>query len=369
MGIYLISTSKFEMPAPLAKGLVITVTILLAAGIAVYESPHVKQWVRNSRRKIAIALHNLGDEINPQERSADRRQAEVISMREELGEEAEARRNKAREEILRRASILEARKNKSSSGPTGSFDDLVDKDGRLKAQSKQPQQPLPKAKDIEPQAQASGVQVTNPDTVHLRSRTCSDLSTSISDVGPKISAEHRQTILDIIDIDRIRTTLNSETSSHHPSESLVDLTPTSENPAMDFPSFSHSEVQGQGQQEDPTSQSSYFSLASSQHTEDDEPDFYYARPPRADQNCTAPPHPPLYESENPFADQQGSHTIQSVSSAPSIASSFSHIQNNAFERMSDGTLSELESVHDGTHTPASWSEVGSVVSSNDGNHH
>ncbi|OJD25083.1 hypothetical protein ACJ73_03551 [Blastomyces percursus] len=361
------------MPAPLAKGLVITVTILLAAGIAVYESPHVKQWVRNSRRKIAIALHNLGDEINPQERSTDRRPADDISMSEDLGEEAEARRKKAREEILRRASILEARKNRSSSGSVGSFDDLVDKYGRLKAQSTQPQQPLPK--DIKPQAHASGVQVTNPDTVHLRSGAFSDLSTSISDMAPKISAEHLQAILDNIDRDRIRTTLNSETSSHHPSESLVDLTPTSENPGMDFPNFAHSDIQGQdqdqgqSQQEDPTSQSSYFSLASSQHTEDGEPDFYYARPPQADQNSTAPLHPLQYESENPFADQQRSHTIQSVSSAPSIASSLSHIQNDPFERMSDGTLSDLESVHDGTHTPASWSEVGSVVSSNDGNHH
>ncbi|PGH10037.1 hypothetical protein GX51_00304 [Blastomyces parvus] len=357
------------MPAPLAKGLVITVTILLAAGIAVYESPQVKQWVRNSRRKIALALHNLGDEINPQERSTDRRLAEDISMSEELGEEAEARRKKAREEILRRASILEARKNKSSSGSISSFDDLVDKDGRLKAQPKQPQQPLPK--DVEPQAQASGAQVINPDTVHLRSGAFSDLSKSISDMAPKISAEHRQAILDNIDRDRIRTTLNSETSSHHPSESLVDLTPTSEHPGMDFTDFAHSEVQsrGQSQQEDPISQSSYFSLASSQHTEDGEPDFYYARPPQTDQNSTAPQPPPQYESENPFADREGSHTIQSVSSAPSIASSLSHIQNDAFERMSDGTLSDLESVHDGTHTPASWSEVGSVVSSNDGNHH
>ncbi|KLJ11115.1 hypothetical protein EMPG_13566 [Blastomyces silverae] len=358
------------MPAPLAKGLVITVTILVAAGIAVYESPHVKQWLRNSRRKIAIALHSLGDEINPQERSTDRRPAADISMSEELGEEAEARRKKAREQILRRASILEARKNRSSSGSVGSFDDIVDKDGRLKAQSKQPQQPL--SKDVESQAQASGVQVANPDTVHLRSGAFSDLSTSISDMAPKISAEHRQAILDNIDRDRIRTSLNSETSSHHPSESLVDLTPTSEHPGMDFTDFAHSEIQGQGQsqREDPTSQSSYFSLAASQHTEDGEPDFYYARPPpAADQNSTAPPHPPQYESENPFADQQGSHTIQSVSSAPSIASSLSHIQNEPFERMSDGTLSDLESVHDGTHTPASWSEVGSVVSSNDGNHH
>ncbi|KKZ65300.1 hypothetical protein EMCG_08816 [[Emmonsia] crescens] len=360
------------MPAPLAKGLVITVTILLAAGFAVYENPQVKQWVRNSRRRIAIALHSLGDEINPQERSTDRRRStEDISMSEELGEEAEARRQKARQEILRRASILEARKNKSSSGSVSSFDDLVDKDGRLKAQSKQSKQSQqPSPKEGESQAQASGVEVTNSDTIHLRSGAISDLSKSISDLAPKISPEHRQAILDTIDRDRTCTTLHSETSSNHPSESLVDLTPTSEYPGMDFTQSEHSEIQsqGQGQREEPTSQSSYFSLASSQHTEDGDPDFYYARPPQTDQNTTAP-NPPQHESENPFADQQGSHTIQSVSSAPSVTSSFSHIQNDPFDPMSDGTLSDLESIQDGTHTPASWSEVGSVVSSNDDNHH
>ncbi|QSS53502.1 hypothetical protein I7I53_00781 [Histoplasma capsulatum var. duboisii H88] len=356
--------AELEMPAPLAKGLVITVTILLAAGYAVYENPQVKQWVRNSRRRIAIALHNLGDEINPQERSTDRRPAEDISMSEELSEEAEARRQKARSEISRRASVLEARKNKSALGSVGSFDSLVDKDGRLKAPSKHCQQPL--LKEGESQAQASGVQVTNSDTVHLRPAVFSDLSNSISEMAPeKALAEYRQTLLNAID-----RPPHSETSSHHPSESLVDLTPTSEAPGMDFAWSAHSEIQGHGQsqQEDPTSQSSYFSLASSQNTGDGEPDFYYARPPQPDQNITAM-QLPQYESENPFVDQQESHTIQSVSSTPSVASSLSHIQNDPLESMSDRTLSDLESIHDGIHTPASWSEVGSVVSSNDGNNH
>ncbi|OAX77760.1 hypothetical protein ACJ72_07936 [Emergomyces africanus] len=357
------------------EGLVITVTILLAAGLAVYENPEVKQWVRNSRRRIAIALHSLGDEINPQERATDPDSAEDISMSEELGEEAEARRQKAREEILRRTLILEARKKKSSSGSISSFDDLVDKDGRLKAQSKQSQEPGPK--EGESQAQASGVQVANSDTVHLRSGAFSDLSKSISDMAPKISPEYRQAILDTIERDRIHTALQSEASSNHPSESLVDLTPTSELPGMDFTHSTHSEThsqgqgqeQGQGRGEDHLSQSNYFSLASSQHTEDGEPDFYYARPPQTDHNTTLP-NLSQHDSENPFADQPGSsNSVQSVSSAPSVASSLSHIQHDRLDLMSDGTLSDLESIHDGTLTPASWSEVGSVVSSNDGNHH
>ena len=36
-----------------------------AAAIAVYESPQARQFAEDLRRKIAIALHSLGDEINP----------------------------------------------------------------------------------------------------------------------------------------------------------------------------------------------------------------------------------------------------------------------------------------------------------------
>lgn len=63
-------------------GLVITVSALVAAGIAVYESPQFRQWVDNSRRKIAVALHNLGDEIQPRNATSPARQD--ISMTEEV---------------------------------------------------------------------------------------------------------------------------------------------------------------------------------------------------------------------------------------------------------------------------------------------
>ena len=40
-------------------------TICKAAAIAVYESPQARQFAEDVRRRIAIALHSLGDEINP----------------------------------------------------------------------------------------------------------------------------------------------------------------------------------------------------------------------------------------------------------------------------------------------------------------
>lgn len=53
------------MPAPLAKGIIIAASVLVAAGIAIYENPQVRQWVDQSRRKIAVALHSLGDDVQP----------------------------------------------------------------------------------------------------------------------------------------------------------------------------------------------------------------------------------------------------------------------------------------------------------------
>ncbi|KUJ10252.1 uncharacterized protein LY89DRAFT_710629 [Mollisia scopiformis] len=55
-------------PNPAAVGVVVAVSIVAAAAIAVYESPQARQFAEDVRRKIAIALHSLGDEINPQSR-------------------------------------------------------------------------------------------------------------------------------------------------------------------------------------------------------------------------------------------------------------------------------------------------------------
>ncbi|KAF4634951.1 hypothetical protein G7Y89_g3160 [Cudoniella acicularis] len=53
------------MPAVVAKGAIIVVSVAVAAAIAVYESPQARQFAEDVRRRIAIALHSLGDEINP----------------------------------------------------------------------------------------------------------------------------------------------------------------------------------------------------------------------------------------------------------------------------------------------------------------
>ena len=315
------------------SGIIITVSVLIAAGIAVYESPQFRRWISNSRRKIAVALHSIGDEIHPRDQSRPLR--EDISMTEEVGEAAEERRRKAREEIKRRAALLEARRRKKT-GPAGTFDELVDKDGNLRKSGvfEDDEDPLAKSTAVDTTGGAQAVRRHDgPPAYHPE----------VTETGEK---------------DRLHIAIPSETSSNHPSESLVDLTPTSETSRVGLVSPGHHEEQEQ----EPLTQSEYFSISSrrsSSHTLSVASDFSYAHlghlTSRENQDI-----------RNPFANPQGHGTDHEVSFTPSIARSASHIQNETADASSDGTLSEIGYPAEGVITPTSWSEIGSVVSGDDG---
>ncbi|KAF2010464.1 hypothetical protein BU24DRAFT_427589 [Aaosphaeria arxii CBS 175.79] len=136
------------MPAPLAKGLIIAASVIVAAGIAIYESPQVRQWVDQYRRKIAVALHSLGDEIQPRrgsESSQDyeerkKRRDEIVRRnRNELIQKARAEGVAVDLDELAKIGVeeleLAERRHATARGRTNSqksFDDLVGSDGKLK---------------------------------------------------------------------------------------------------------------------------------------------------------------------------------------------------------------------------------------------
>lgn len=61
------------MPVPLAaKAGVIAVSVAVAAAIAIYESPELQRMATDLRRRIAVALHSLGDGIGPEGEGASR---------------------------------------------------------------------------------------------------------------------------------------------------------------------------------------------------------------------------------------------------------------------------------------------------------
>lgn len=239
-----------------------------------------------------MSLYSLGDELYPHE--ADPQQREDISMSEEASEVAEERRRRVREEILRRRSFFEAcQKTKGEEEgqqqPLNNFDSVVDADSRLK----------------------SG----NLDGSDLASSTAVNVASSASGLAQRQGRPNEQESTEPESVkDHLRT-----------SDTLVDLTPTSEAPR----DATHSE---------------YFSTATeSPQTAygESEESVFYAHP-----DDVAP------EFQSPFAG------LHEQSSEPSMTDSFSHIGEP--DASSDGTLSE--GGHDGIATPASWSEVSSVVS-------
>lgn len=335
--------------------MVIAVGVVVAAGIAAYENPQIREWVDNSRRKIAVALHSLGDEVNPSPRRSSAR--EDISMTEAVGDEAEERRRKAKDDLNRRREMILMRKKKENGGSVGSFDALVDEEGRLKDS-------VDITEPEETRASATAVDTGEGNNLIRRRFDASRASSDFPSEDP--SAANPRSLREGMNGDRMHIALPSETSSNHPSESLVDLTPTSEFPGTQPVSpISHSSDPQKGHQE-PMAQSEYFSLAESTSTNSESASsgFYYAHPHGADQSNTGP-----QSNVSPFADPLTHENLQDVSSTPSVAGSMGYTQNQTGVTSSDGTLSDFGYPTDGIRTPASWSEVGSVVSGDDTGHY
>ncbi|KAK3670821.1 hypothetical protein LTR78_009265 [Recurvomyces mirabilis] len=167
------------MPAAVVKGIIISISIITALGIAVLENPQLQAWLEEQRQKIVVLLRSLGEELDPE----SRRQAEAfayegrtpatddglrreasgsrdaaalatgrrlsgasntvrrISVRGPNEDEAEERRRKGREYLARRnRQMIEMQERRkivyndglvTPSSPT-SFDQMVNEEGSLR---------------------------------------------------------------------------------------------------------------------------------------------------------------------------------------------------------------------------------------------
>ena len=339
-------------------GIIITVGILAAAALAAYDNEQFRAWVDRTRHKIAMGLHNLGDEIHPRKSMQERKSD--ASMSEEKGDAAEERRRQARQEIMERGRVLEERrKRRKLSGNTNgsqssSFDSLVDEDGKLR--------PETMTESSTTEASATAVETVEPAGT-IRSRHHVPIEADVhQSVDATIPVRHfpqqpdhatdAQDPFESMYEREMRTSWNlplPPTSAHvlssHASESLIDLTPTTE----DFPDPDYSIPSAEGQR--PPEQSDYFSAAASRvssHTlSDHAPDYYYAHPSR--------PLEPL----EPRRHMDATQGDVSISSAPSIAGSTDHVHASEAEISEDDLISEP----DGIRTPGSaWTEVDSTIS-------
>ncbi len=110
-----------------SSGILIAASVLVAAGIAVYEHPQVQEWFEKTRRKIAIAINNIGEGPRPAGPSDEEVAAAVAAAR------------RKRDEILARKRELFVRQLASGGASwveleereTGrfNFDDFLNSDG------------------------------------------------------------------------------------------------------------------------------------------------------------------------------------------------------------------------------------------------
>ncbi|KAK7413711.1 hypothetical protein QQX98_007425 [Neonectria punicea] len=135
----------------LASGAVVAVTVAVATAVAIYESPEVRRYADDVRRRVAVALHSLGDGINPAHREPRFNRPEdaegFFESRRGVGAEDgvdadEETRRRQREELLYWNSIhLEKQEKELEAAGQGrraitegrsrgsSFDDFLRQDG------------------------------------------------------------------------------------------------------------------------------------------------------------------------------------------------------------------------------------------------
>jgi hypothetical protein len=129
---------------------VIAISVAVAAAIAVYESPELRRMAEDLRRRIAIALHALGDNVNPTQPNPESREP-VFNRPEDADGFLESRggtdhgvdaddetRRRQREELMYWNALLAEKKEKEakeasnqrlvSSRQGSSFDDFLEQD-------------------------------------------------------------------------------------------------------------------------------------------------------------------------------------------------------------------------------------------------
>lgn len=167
------------MPSP-AVGIIVSLSIITALGLAVIENPQIQAWLEEQRQRIAELLRSIGQELDPESRRAaeafafeGRTPVNDAGLRRELSgsqdaaavatgrsmsnvgasrripvkgpsdpDEAEERRRRGREYLARRNQemyeLQQRRKDKAKEGGTAtppsptSFDAMVDGEGKLR---------------------------------------------------------------------------------------------------------------------------------------------------------------------------------------------------------------------------------------------
>lgn len=343
-------------------GIIITVTVLVAASLAAYENPQVRAWIDRTRHKIATGFNSLGDGPRPNPRT--QRRSTDASMHEEKGEAAEARRQRAVAEIMERSRLMEEQRRRRRAElelgqpQSPSFDSLVDSNGNLREKPRDDGLDQAATSALEPTEQQDNIRSrfgaqalgSQPDLQQMETLQTAEVPSPLSElISTPVDDDDGYRPFESRYEQEMREAWNIplsdrriEIPSSHASESLVVLTPTTDvpDPEISVPTADYLHR--------PVERSDYFSA------------------PMANSTRTVSEHGsiPLDFNNSLQNSQLGGSIHGSVaapsSHAPSISGSISDIHASEAEDTSDDLLSE---VGDGMRTPGSvWTEVDSTFS-------
>ncbi|KAF5853416.1 hypothetical protein GGP41_001954 [Bipolaris sorokiniana] len=359
------TTPPYRPNHPLTSGLIIAASVIVAAGIAIYESPQVRQWADQTRRKIAIALHNLGDDIQP------RRPSETSDDFEERKRRREELVRRNRNELIRRAreegiavdldelakigaETAEVAAQRSRADRTKSFDDMVGNDGTLKD----------KANTTGTDSAKGDIRKRGVAGFAAGSAAAAVLANPFDDDATLLDNDHHDEIPSTTtqaDTRESSATVQPDTASTPAAATLVDLTPT-----PDVPS---SPAQPQADEADQTAQSFYSITSSTSPLAEPRPSSPShlstgTLTPRSERSMTLA----SASAASIHADDIGILSMQNDSDHDARSEIFS--EGGFTDAFSEGGFSEFDSENRaGIMTPSEWSHIGSDDESEWGNGH
>jgi hypothetical protein len=363
-----------------------------AAAIAVYESPQARQFAEDVRRKIAIALHSLGDEINPQSRQprfnrpedaegfmqssaapgvdADeesrRRQREELMYWNAVHLEKQAKERKLREESS------EKRPENTSRG--SSFDDFLQEDHTAEKGTYVYNTGADVNREAEEGLRQRGVRGLNRGSLYANpfaDENNIDMDEQRAIDASLMSPETSEESEDLYCASPRPVQSHATTATLE--EQLVDTSDAVPDPPVSYPTMEdlHESMAFSSSRGD----SAYASIHAWADTANNATNSFYSplpATPRAatpQQQETVPvPSSPLFS--DPPESVPGDITPTDSMSVADTADSGENVWAPRSGATSEADVMSVEG--DGIATPDSWTEVGSVVSENDvgsGVHH
>ena len=276
-----------------------------------------------------MALHSLGEDLAPHPAHSSTASNDA-STREDESPEAAERRRRAIHEILERGRVMEERRKAraAQAGRSMSFDDMVDQEGKLKEKDGLHEAVSTAA---EPIAANEGLRKRHAEAAGVACGTAT--ADPFGDETGVDFADEKAALERLSNEERAATpgpfVIDNDVASTHPSEMLIDLTPTTSNAHSSFPPAASDVSQPDP---DPARQPPSTDFQSVHEWAETSTASFYSPP----------------ESEHGRGVGASSAT---TSTTASIIGSTEHMSEADM-------LSDIE----GVSTPGTWTEVGSVVS-------